>query len=457
MSLSTSPLSSQPQQVAHVSRQSGPKSTQQEVKLASKPSAASLEPQDALTPTSQTGTAATSLDLTSAGNEDRNLLARIDNFNQELKQRRPDLIERKFAAMAESPFAFFRATDFLFFQDLKQNPAIAAGPRVNLHGDCHLENLGTYRTAEGEYAYDLNDFDEAQSGPVGFDLARMGTSIQLAAEASGLPSEQQQKLVSHFLQKYSQALDQIAQNPDSLKQALTKLEGKAGKQLDKAKLFDRKAYLSEMAAEGKFKLGGKLLALKPEDRQETERALAAYAEHRPEGPAFYKLKDAAERIAGKGSLGLYRNVVLVEGPSDSPDDDLILELKETRKTAGTEAGLPDADNNARRVVEAFRQNLPGADPYLGVTRLHGKDAYVRELLPKETVNLEKMTSAAEYDDLLATVAQVLARTHARGGSVAELQSYLRSQQAEIQKAAADYHQQVKADQLAFKASRPAAP
>ena len=202
-----------------------------------------------------------------------------------------------------------------FFRIFKTNPALANGPKVNLHGDCHLENLGTYKTAQGEYAYDLNDFDEAQSGPVGFDLARMGTSILLAAEASGLPPEQREQLVSQFLQKYWPGPGRISKDPDSLSKPLTSLGGKAGKQLDKARLFDQKTYLTEMVADGKFKPSSKVTALKPEDRQEAASALAEYAKTRPEGPEFFKLKDAAERIAGKGSSELYRNIVLVEGPT----------------------------------------------------------------------------------------------------------------------------------------------
>lgn len=452
MSLSTPPLSALPQPLSP----SQPNRPLQPAGLtAAAPPASSLSPEDTLQSATQTGQANPRLDLENLSADQRKLLERIENFNQDLKQRRPDLIERKYAAMAESPFAFFRATDFLFFQDLKNNPQVASGPKVSLHGDCHLENLGTYRTDTGEYAYDLNDFDEAQTGSAGFDLTRMATSILLAAEASALPAEQPDKLVAQFLQNYSQALDQLAQDPSSLKQPLTDLKGKAGKQLEKARLFDRKLYLSEMVTEDKFKLGSKLSALKPQDRQEAEAALAEYAKTRPEGPEFFKLKDAAERIAGKGSLGLYRNVVLIEGPTDSADDDLILEFKETRKTAGSEAGLPASENNAQRVVEAFKAQLPGADPYLGVTRLHGTDAYVRELLPKETVNLEKMTTAADYSDLLSSVALILARAHVRSGSVTELQSYIRSQQAGIQQAASDYHQQVKDDQQAFTASRAA--
>jgi uncharacterized protein (DUF2252 family) len=45
----------------------------------------------------------------------------------------------------------------------------------------HMENFGAYRAIIGEIVYDINDFDEATTGPYEIDLRRLATSILLAA------------------------------------------------------------------------------------------------------------------------------------------------------------------------------------------------------------------------------------------------------------------------------------
>ena len=89
----------------------------------------------------------------------RDLMGLIQRFHANLVQRDPALIQLKYQAMAEDPFAFYRATAFLFYNDLKSETALKAGVTVPLQGDFHLENMGTYRTSQGTFAYDLNDFD----------------------------------------------------------------------------------------------------------------------------------------------------------------------------------------------------------------------------------------------------------------------------------------------------------
>lgn len=49
-------------------------------------------------------------------------------------------------------------------------------------------------------------------------------------------------------------------------------------------------------------------------------------------PKFFRVRDVARRVAGTGSLGVERFVVLVEGRA-SPDDNYLLDLKEARSSA----------------------------------------------------------------------------------------------------------------------------
>jgi uncharacterized protein (DUF2252 family) len=97
--------------------------------------------------------------------------------------------------------------------------------------------------------------------------------------------------------------------------------------------------------------------------------------HAPEAamhPDFFKVVDAAVRIAGTGSLGLERYAVLVEGHG-SPDGNVILEVKEQPRR-GAAAGLLDGYQYRRlapaaRVLLAHRLMQASSPAFLGAVEL----------------------------------------------------------------------------------------
>lgn len=383
----------------------------------------------------------------------RDLMGLMQRYHAPLLQRDPALIQLKYQAMTESPFVFYRATAFLFYNDLKNEAALNAGVTVPLQGDFHLENMGTYRTAMGNFAYDLNDFDEAVSGPHSWDLARMAVSIHLAAAELGLNVQARQALIAHFFQRYLAHLQQIQAQPALLNQPLDErfLSEKPAKQVQQAReRFDRAAWLAEMTRAGRFAYGDKLLPLAPDALQTVKSALTTYAQTRREGPAFFGLKDAASRIAGKGSLGRYRFVALIEGPSPSDKDDLILEIKEAAPPSAVYAGVPSNGDNGQRIVQAYRYFLPQSDPYVGSTQIGKLPAYVREFLPDESVNLKKIKQASEYEAFLDSVALIIARAHARSGQVSALLQKTPALLPELGQFADRYYEQVLSDYQTFR-------
>lgn len=387
----------------------------------------------------------------SASQAPRDPLPLIQRYHRDLSQRAPELLRLKYQAMSESPFAFYRATAFLFYADLARETALASPVRIWIQGDFHLENMGTYRTARGRYSYDLNDFDEATQAPYTWELARMAVSIQLAAEETGFKREERQKLVYYFLTRYLSHLEQLAQDPAVLAQPLDprQMSEKPAKQVAQAASFERQAYLETMVTAGQLRLSEKMRAITPVERQAVKAALATYARNRPEGPAFFRVKDAAARIAGKGSLGRYRYTALVEGPTAQLFDDLLLELKEAVAPA-SEGLKPSRSDHAARIVQAFRYFLPEADPYLGATRLFNLPVYVRELLPKETVNLEKLNKNSEYQAFLDTVALIAARAHARSGQGVRIRAESRQWLSLLPAWSEQYAGWVSADWQAFR-------
>src|SRR6266852_193556 len=89
--------------------------------------------------------------------------------------------------MAESPFAFFRATFYRWLQLWhEQCQDMAKAPTVLAVGDLHIENFGTWRDPEGRLIWGVNDLDEAWPGPYTVDLIRLTTSAYLAISGAHL-------------------------------------------------------------------------------------------------------------------------------------------------------------------------------------------------------------------------------------------------------------------------------
>ena len=382
----------------------------------------------------------------------RDLFQLLDQYHAPLMQRNPGLIKLKYDAMKSSAFAFYRATAFVFYHDMASQKALNQATSVPLQGDFHLENLGTYRTASGDFAYDLNDFDEAVSGPFTWDLARLGVSIYLAADEVGLKKSEQEEMVRYFLKAYQSALAAIQNNPGLLNVPLSEryLSEKPAEQVSQARQrFNRAAWLQEMAPGNRFALGNKVQPVPAAELQTLQQAIQGYVASRREGPAFFSVKDTAMRIAGKGSLGRYRYIGLMEGPSASHQDDLIMEFKEATTPSANYAGQRSSNDDGQRIVSAYRQMLPQADPYLGVTRFGSLSAYVRELLPDESVNLEKVNKVSEYRDFLDSVALIIARAHSRTGQAVRLQAEMSQQETTLMGFIESYNQQVKQDYQRF--------
>src|SRR5947209_9295104 len=116
--------------------------------------------------------------------------------------RKPSLVRLKLRRMAKDPFAFFRGTDHLFATHWARLAPPDVGPSVLICGDLHLENFGAYRAADGDYLYDINDFDEALVAPCSLDLVRCTTSILLAAQNWKYTPVQAMRNLLAFLDRY---------------------------------------------------------------------------------------------------------------------------------------------------------------------------------------------------------------------------------------------------------------
>src|SRR5689334_20414350 len=85
------------------------------------------------------------------------------------------LLPIRHARMAESPFSFYRGCAALMAADLSGTPTM--GLPVQLCGDAHLANFGTFASPERRQVFDVNDFDETLPGPWEWDVKRLATSF----------------------------------------------------------------------------------------------------------------------------------------------------------------------------------------------------------------------------------------------------------------------------------------
>ena len=296
------------------------------------------------------------------------------------------LLAEKYAAMRASPFAFLRASCALFFRRAASHQLLPDAPPAWLSGDLHLENFGAYRGENGLGYFDLNDFDEALLAPGTWDVLRLVTSVLVWATQNGHPARERQRLARIPLDGFAAALE--AGRARWLERVTT--AGPIRKLLRQVERRTQRKLLQQYTTGG-GKRGSRRIRrdpdhLPPAPRGERRRVMSALAglARRAHAPGYFRVLDVTRRVAGLGSLGLPRWVILVEGDG-APDANRLLDLK----TAHTPAALPMASrpqprwsSEAARVVQ-LQQWLEAEPPAL-LAALGSKPGLVlRELQPRK--------------------------------------------------------------------------
>src|SRR5689334_20126336 len=129
------------------------------------------------------------------------VLKRIADFN---RGRDVERLARKYKAMQKSALGFFRGTCHLFCEDW-HGAALDDAPAVWVCGDLHVENFGTYMGDNRLVYFDIADFDEALLAPCAWDLARLCTSVLIAARVHRIKRKRTLALVGALLDAYALA------------------------------------------------------------------------------------------------------------------------------------------------------------------------------------------------------------------------------------------------------------
>lgn len=351
------------------------------------------------------------------------------------ENRVPRLLPVKYARMSVSPFAFFRGAVSIMAADLAAHPH--SNLLVQLCGDAHVQNMGSFASQDGRIIFDLNDFDETICGPWEWDVKRMAASLVLAGRESGHTQSGCSAAVETFVSAYCGLTEKLADLPilEAARYQIHRVK-KAGAVSDAINQAERAApadliakYTEEQPKAGlKFKkvndvlwpISGQRKAAVLESLKAYEQTLQSDRRHIFR---FFRPRDVAFKIVGTGSVGLRDYIVLMEG--NGQHDALFLQLKqETASAYAACLKTGEFDNQGQRVVEGQRRIQPLSDPLLGWTRIDGLDYLVRQMNDhKGSVNLAKL-EAEGLASLAEIAGELLARGHARSGDALALKGYI---------------------------------
>ncbi len=232
--------------------------------------------------------------------------------------REPERLARKYEAMCKSPFVFLRGTCHLFYARLPDAPVLRDAPTVWACGDLHFENFGSYRGDNRLVYFDITDFDEAALAPLTWDLVRLLASVLCAAGELGLARTPARAMCRAVIDSYAQALAEgsarwierdVATGPvkallDGLRERrrIDFLDSRTERRTEGSKPRSRRLRID----------GKRALAASDADRARVTRLIERFAKGQAD-PGFFDVIDVARRIAGTGSQGLERYVVLVAG------------------------------------------------------------------------------------------------------------------------------------------------
>ncbi|MDB9535855.1 DUF2252 domain-containing protein [Dolichospermum planctonicum CS-1226] len=346
-----------------------------------------------------------------------NIKTRIEKFNN---GRNPELLKLKYKKLATDPFYFFRGTCHLFYEDLSQNSGMNLAPLTWICGDLHLENFGSYKGDNRLVYFDINDFDEAVIAPCTWELVRFITSIIVGSRTLGIDEKESLNLSELYLKTYSQTLSKGKAKTVEKETA----KGLVKDLLESLKKRNRADFLDKRTQEkkGKRRLivdNKRIIPATAAEQENVEKLIKNWHHTTNQNADFYQILDIQKRIAGTGSLGLERYIILVEG-NGSPDENYLLDFKETQSSSlqpYLPVSQPQWETPAKRVV-AIQQRLQGTSRALLEAINDGDKSYLlRELQPEEdAVSLQAWDGKlGRLQKLIETMAEVTAWDQLRSG------------------------------------------
>lgn len=330
-----------------------------------------------------------------------------------------ELVRRKYQALRSDPFTFLRGTCHLFYEHLPNSKILQNAPPAWACGDLHLENFGSYKGDNRLVYFDLNDFDEAALAPCTWDLLRLLTSVFIAGPSLNITKSQAFSLCELMMGSYKSAIADGKSRwiePETAHGLIKQLLGSLHNR-NRASFLDSRTVRKR--AKRKIRIDGKkALAVTAPQRNKIQALMTRFAKQQSD-PKFFRLIDVARRIAGTGSLGVERYILLVEGKG-SPDGNYLLDLKQALPSSlarNLKCKQPKWPSEAHRVVDVQHRVQAISMAFLAPVII-GRTSYVLRALQPSEDRVAVNAGKAEFpylQGLMANMGELVAWAQLRSG------------------------------------------
>jgi uncharacterized protein (DUF2252 family) len=374
--------------------------------------------------------------------------------------RQPDLIGIRHSRMAASPFAYLRGAAAVMAADLITTPV--TGSRVQLCGDAHIRNFGTFATPERNLTFSINDFDETLPGPWEWDVKRFAASLHVVAAEHGFAPASCREMVAAAVRAYRQRMRGYARM--SSMQVWYDLKGvddllghytadarsqvkcdiaRAWRRRYSRAIAKRTMTVDDDGSAAEVQRSGRTVRFREEPPiqvhlesagHQLDEALETYESYRASLPddkrvllGRYRILDVARRVVGVGSVGTLVWVCLLQAQSRRGDDRIVLQVKQAQPSVLEPYLQPSPIGHAgRRVVVGQRLTQGPTDTFLGWCEgpRSGRQYYVRQLWDRKGRSDLTTMSRRGLTEHATLCAWALARAHARSGDAATISGYL---------------------------------
>lgn len=307
----------------------------------------------------------------------------------------PQLLER----IISGPHGYLRFINIPFSQEVcrRFSTSLIGTPSLNLHGDAHIEQYAVTDLGRG-----LTDFDDSSTGPGFIDLLRFGVSLQLTCRAH-VWEDHAEKLYGKFLKGYRDALN----DPK-----ITAPEPTVAKRFRSDFTIDRENYFKWVDS-----------IMEPVSQQEHDSLLVAvqpYVEtmlaEKPElNQDYFDVAKVGYLHMGIGSALDLKYLLRIQGKTDDPNDDLVLECKQVRDLSGIDCIDTGQKTDPFRIMRGQARIAYQPFHHLGYFRFRGFNFWVHSWVDnyKEVKIGKSFLSSLELAEVAYDVGVQLGKGHVK--------------------------------------------
>jgi uncharacterized protein (DUF2252 family) len=282
---------------------------------------------------------------------------------------------------------------------------------------------------DGVFIFDVNDFDEAYLGHFTWDIKRMVASVALLAWMKAISDADIASLIETYVRAYVEQVRYFVESDRDHEYALRldTTDGEVREILLETRLNTRVDLLDKLTlvnenVERRFRRSSGVRELDSDERARVHAAYEAYLETIPETQRFrsltYEVKDIVGRQGfGIGSAGLPAYNVLVEGPTQALENDVVLSMKQGNVAAPSRIVHGERikgyfKHNGHRTAVSQRALQAHADPWLGYTEIDEVGFVVSELSPYvEDLDWSDLTEPEQMSPVLDYLGRATAKVH----------------------------------------------